>query len=176
MMHLWRYPWARKSIRPLWRRSVQIPWSGMNSVNCKLQCCQASHNDQQTSIYFQSNSSSRQRGRYPPQCSPSKLPRCWWVPGPGQSPFGRFWCLRETQVQSFTIEVQARKEQKSVPWRDRGKGEMLIKCIFLNYFFVKVKVGFTVKATANLGGSAVDLSKKNKGSISSLNKVKFPEL
>ena len=41
-------------------------------------------------------------------------------------------------------------------------------------FFVKVKVGFTVKATANLGGSAVDLSKKNKGSISSLNKVKFP--
>ena len=43
-------------------------------------------------------------------------------------------------------------------------------------FFVKVKVGFTVKATANLGGSAVDLSKKNKGSISSLNKVKFPQL
>ena len=41
-------------------------------------------------------------------------------------------------------------------------------------FFVKVKVGFTVKATANLGGSAVDLSKKNKGSISSLNKVKLP--
>ena len=39
---------------------------------------------------------------------------------------------------------------------------------------MKVKVGFTVKATANLGGSAVDLSKKNKGSISSLTKVKFP--
>ena len=53
---------------------------------------------------------------------------------------------------------------------------MLIKFIFLTYFVVKVKVGFTVKATANLGGSAVDLSKKNKGSISSLNKVKFPEL
>jgi len=36
---------------------------------------------------------------------------------------------------------------------------------------IEVKVGFTVKATANLGGSAVDLSKKNKGSISSLNKI-----
>ena len=51
---------------------------------------------------------------------------------------------------------------------------MLINSIFLKYFFIKVKVGFTVKATANLGGSAVDLSKKNKGSISSLTKVKFP--
>ena len=39
---------------------------------------------------------------------------------------------------------------------------------------LKVKVGFTVKATTNLGGSVVDLNKKNKGSVSSLNKVKFP--
>jgi len=36
---------------------------------------------------------------------------------------------------------------------------------------IEVKVGFTVKATANLGGSVVDLCKKNKGSVSSLSKI-----
>ena len=35
----------------------------------------------------------------------------------------------------------------------------------------QVKVGFTVKASSKLGGSVSDLSKKNKGSFSSLKKV-----
>ena len=38
-------------------------------------------------------------------------------------------------------------------------------------FFLQVKVGFTVKASSNIGGSIADLSKKNKGSIVSLQKV-----
>ena len=36
---------------------------------------------------------------------------------------------------------------------------------------LEVKLGFTVKASESVGGSVADLSKKNKGSISSLNKV-----
>jgi Rab11 family-interacting protein 1/2/5 len=36
---------------------------------------------------------------------------------------------------------------------------------------LEVKVGFTVRASESMGGSVTDLSKKNKGSISSLNKV-----
>jgi hypothetical protein len=36
---------------------------------------------------------------------------------------------------------------------------------------LEVKLGFTVKATESVGGSVADLSKKNRGSISSLNKV-----
>jgi len=36
---------------------------------------------------------------------------------------------------------------------------------------IEVKVGFTVKATANLGGSVVDVSKKKKGSVTSLHKT-----
>ena len=41
------------------------------------------------------------------------------------------------------------------------------------FFFLQVKVGFTVKASPNVGGSIADLSKKNKGSIVSLQKVLF---
>ena len=44
----------------------------------------------------------------------------------------------------------------------------------LTFWVLQVKIGFTVKATNNLGGSAVDLSKKKKGSITSLHKVIFP--
>ena len=36
---------------------------------------------------------------------------------------------------------------------------------------LEVKLGFTVKASESVGGSVSDLTKKNKGSISSLNKV-----
>ena len=36
---------------------------------------------------------------------------------------------------------------------------------------LEVKLGFTVRASESVGGSVADLSKKNKGSISSLNKV-----
>jgi len=36
---------------------------------------------------------------------------------------------------------------------------------------LEVRIGFTVKASESLGGSTSDLSKKNKGSMSSLNKV-----
>jgi len=36
---------------------------------------------------------------------------------------------------------------------------------------LEVKIGFTVRASNNMGGSTADLAKKNKGSISSLNKV-----
>ena len=36
---------------------------------------------------------------------------------------------------------------------------------------LEVRLGFTVRATNSVGGSVADLSKKNKGSISSLNKV-----
>ena len=34
-----------------------------------------------------------------------------------------------------------------------------------------MKIGFTVRASESVGGSVADLTKKNKGSISSLNKV-----
>ena len=36
---------------------------------------------------------------------------------------------------------------------------------------LEVKIGFTVRASNNIGGSTADLAKKNKGSMSSLNKV-----
>ena len=36
-----------------------------------------------------------------------------------------------------------------------------------------MKIGFTVRASNNMGGSTADLAKKNKGSISSLNKVRL---
>jgi len=36
---------------------------------------------------------------------------------------------------------------------------------------LEVKIGFTVRASESVGGSVADLTKKNKGSISSLNKV-----
>ena len=36
---------------------------------------------------------------------------------------------------------------------------------------LEVKIGFTVRASNNMGGSTADLARKNKGSISSLNKV-----
>merc|ERR1719206_757351 len=36
---------------------------------------------------------------------------------------------------------------------------------------LEVKIGFTVRASNNMGGSTADLAKKNKRSISSLNKV-----
>ena len=38
-------------------------------------------------------------------------------------------------------------------------------------FVFKVRIGFTVKASEDIGGSTADLAKKNKGSLSSLNKV-----
>ena len=40
---------------------------------------------------------------------------------------------------------------------------------------IEVKIGFTVKASSTFGGSATDLSKKNRGSIPSLQKVSNQE-
>ena len=55
----------------------------------------------------------------------------------------------------------------------RYDGAKHIRLVWLHipWFFLQVKVGFTVKASSNIGGSIADLSKKNKGSIVSLQKV-----
>jgi hypothetical protein len=41
---------------------------------------------------------------------------------------------------------------------------------------IQVRVGFTVKASESVSGSTADLTKKNKGSLSSLNKVKLGDM
>jgi hypothetical protein len=44
------------------------------------------------------------------------------------------------------------------------------------YTMIQVRVGFTVKASESVSGSTADLTKKNKGSLSSLNKVKLGDI
>ena len=64
----------------------------------------------------------------------------------------------------MTTEVKLRYEGAKYMW---------IRWLHIPFFFLQVKVGFTVKASPNIGGSIADLSKKNKGSIVSLQKVLF---
>jgi hypothetical protein len=54
--------------------------------------------------------------------------------------------------------------------------QMLPLFLLLHMFNFQVKIGFTVKANNVGGGSIADLRKKNKGSISSLNKVRLGEI
>ena len=69
-------------------------------------------------------------------------------------------CKPGQNKQDYRGEIEAR----NIPCRN------LMIYIF---YFGKVKLGFTVKANPNLGGSVVDLSKKKKGSVTSLHKVTF---
>ena len=96
--------------------------------------------------------------------------------GQASLPLADFDVYERPKPKALPLKCKPGKNKNQYRGEIEARGILLLISISRIFISIKVKVGFTVKATTNLGGSAVDLSKKNKGSISSLNKVKLPQL
>ena len=163
--------WGRRSTRRQSRRSPRTAWSGASSANCQSPPSRSetvSHSDIFRPIPLHGNVV---------DINLTVLHRNFL----GVDEFlGQISLpLKEFDVyerpKSRWLPLRCKPGQNKSDYRGEIEARGGIRTIrHLTFWAIQVKIGFTVKATNNLGGSAVDLSKKKKGSITSLHKVIFP--
>ena len=174
-MPLWLLGWARRSSKPLWKRSAKSR-SGVSSVNCNEKTTMVEILLIYPSLELYHNKGIGQKlfWRFSTETlweemislaksvflfrtlmfmRSQRLGNCcilfiWKTPNLfSENVYEYMWCR--------WYPLLCKPGQNKTDYR----GEL------------EVKIGFTVRASNNMGGSTADLAKKNKGSISSLNKV-----